>query len=189
MNSLSVTRIHYESIIVFAYLLLKNDRFREFTINSLSIALIHFECTIYFAKTISIFIFVINSLWIHYQLRASTMYPLSFSRFYHPLRKFCMNSLLFSRIHFEFTIFFANSLWIHYLFREYTTNSLSLSRNNYEFTISSLESLWIIYFFPIPLFFSIDTNHFEFIISYELNMDPWCFSWNHFELSITYANL
>jgi len=54
-----------------------------------------------------------------------------------------MNSLSFSWIHYEFTIFSQ----IHYLFGEVTMNKLSFSQIHYEFTIFFANSLWINYLF------------------------------------------
>ena len=52
------------------------------------------------------------------------------------LREITINSLYYSQINYDFTIFFSNnffknSLWIHYLFREFTMISLSFSRTHY----------------------------------------------------------
>ena len=102
---------------------------------------------------------------------------LSLSRIYFGFffREFSIDSLFFSWIHYQFTIFsrthyesfnfsridpeftisFANSLSIHYLFRESTMNSLCFreltmnplifSRIHFEFTIFFVFTLWIHY--------------------------------------------
>jgi len=109
-NSLSVSRIHFESTIflekplwiryetilksLWIHYLLSDFSLDSlsFFANTLSVLRINLESTIFSAKP----------LWIRYE--------------------FAMKSLW---NHFEFTICFAISLWIHYLFREFTLNPLS----------------------------------------------------------------
>ena len=80
------------------------------------------------------------------------MYSLSVSKslcIYYLFRELTMNSLLFLRIHFEFTIYFANSLRIYYHIYEFTiffSDSLSIHYLFREFTIFFANSLWIYYF-------------------------------------------
>ena len=91
-------------------------------------------------------------------------YILSVSRLHFIFREFTIDSLFYSRIHFESSIFFrelsmnslslsrinynnliviAKLLWILYLFCEFTLNSLSFLRINYEVTIIFVNKLWI----------------------------------------------
>ena len=149
MNSLPLTRLHNESIIVFPNSLWRihvffienspwrNSLFRKITINSMS-------------RT-------------YYLFRGITMNPVICQR-----SIFYPNSLSFSQIYYlfrEFTISVANLLRIHNFFREFTFNSLSVtpyhygyiifrqlimfpwcfSRNQYRFIISLIELLWIHY--------------------------------------------
>ena len=51
-------------------------------------------------------------------------------------------SITFSRINYEFTIFFAKIIWKHYLFREFTMDLLFFMRIHYEFTICFVNSLY-----------------------------------------------
>ena len=77
--SLYVTQIHYESIFFFANLLRIHRLFCEFTMNLLSFSWIDYGYTIFPA----------NSLWIHYLFG-----------------EFTMNSLSVLWIHYKFTFFF-----------------------------------------------------------------------------------
>ena len=118
------------------------------TFNSLSFSRIHFELTIYFANSLSLHSllreFISDSLSgsrIRYLFRAFTIFfadQLSISRIHFHftmnsllLCDFTSNSLYFSRIHFQFNMFFrdvtSNSLY----FREF----LIFSRIYFEFTI------------------------------------------------------
>ena len=117
------------------------------------------------------FMLYVNSLWSHYFF-LQNHYELTFIfQFMFTIIFFCwftMDSLSFSRIHYEimkslsvswinnwFIMFLANSLWIHYLSREYTINALSVSRlynlfceyTNNPLFVSTANSLWIHYFF------------------------------------------
>ena len=132
MNLLSFPWIHYllrEYTLVSLFSanwLWINYTFREFAMNSLSIWRIHYEFTWSFAKL----------PWIHYLFRENTMNSLSvwllhyeftmFSRLNYELTLCSRNSLSFTLIYNEFTIYFANSLWIHCLFLEFTMNPLSI---------------------------------------------------------------
>ena len=117
-----------------------------------------------------------------------------------------MGPLLFSRIHFEFTIFPANTLKILNIFSKLTMNSLYLNANsllwiNYQFsnlnmkpiswnnhvlTLFVVNSLWIHYVFPDSLWI-----HYYFANSlkaiylcHELSI-----SRSDYELTICVANL
>jgi len=107
MNSLSVSRIHFESK-VFRQTLWINFLLRDITMNELSISWFYYEYTICLA----------NLLWIYYLLREYTK-----------------NSLSASRFHYEYTICLSNSPWIHYFFRDINMNSLSTSRFLFEFIL------------------------------------------------------
>ena len=110
--------------------------FHEFSMSSLSASLFHFEFTIFFSK----------SLWIHYLFRKLTFHylwnfslnSLYFSRIHLEstlFRKITMDSLSPSQFHYEVTIFFTNSIWIHYFIPKITMNTLFFSRNQYLITI------------------------------------------------------
>ena len=115
-----------------------NNLFRDNTINSLSVSWIHYEFTIYFANILwfhyflridyEFTIFFANSLWIHYLSGGFTINLLGLSRRYHEFTIFFVkipwihylfgyntmnspsfsNSLSFTFIYNEFTIYFAN---------------------------------------------------------------------------------
>ena len=79
------------------------------------------------------------------------------------IREYAVNSLSFSRLYFEFIIFFAKILWIHFLFCEYTLNPWSFFKT----------SLWIHYLFRefrmkslffAKIYFEFMIFHYEFII-------------------------
>ena len=75
-----------------------------------------------------------------------------------PIRCFLrihFNSLSYSRIHFQFTIYFANLDSIHDFFRETTSNSLSFYRIHFQFTIYFANSL---------------SFHFQFTIFFEISL-------------------
>ena len=110
MNSLSVTRIHYESIFLFTNLLWFHCQIREFTINSLSVTQIRY----------GFIIFVADWLWIDY--REFTMNNFLFCEFtYHFLcihnlfRELTMYSLSVTRIYYGFITYFPNSLRISFI--------------------------------------------------------------------------
>ena len=65
-------------------------------------------------------------------------------------REITLNSLSFSRFHFEITIF-PKSLWIHYRSREINMNSLSASPFHYLFTVYFSYSPLIHFFRQITL--------------------------------------
>ena len=118
MNSLSLSRIHLESMfhyeftICFAYFLWIHHLLRDFTMNLLYISGIHFEYTICFAYF----------LWIHH---------------------LTINLLSFSRNHCEFTFFFENPLLMKYLFRDISLNSLFVWVIHYRIAVCFLNSLYI----------------------------------------------
>ena len=105
-------------IFCFANRLLIHHRFAKFTMNPLLFSRTHYKSTAYFA----------NLLWIHHLFPEFTMDPLFFTHclwyqcfanslsINHLFRELTVNSLSFSpsfsRIHYEFTIYFRNSLWI-----------------------------------------------------------------------------
>ena len=89
-NSLYITLINHEIIIVLTTQLFIDFLFQEFTI--------------YFA----------NILWAHYLLRKSTIFLPN----QHVYIIFLENSQKISRIHYEFTVCFGNSPCIDYRFRE-----------------------------------------------------------------------
>ena len=62
------------------------------------------------------------------------------------LRTFTMESLPFSRIHYEFITFFANSLCILYPSREFTMDTISVTQIHNEFIIFSGNLGFIIFF-------------------------------------------
>ena len=126
-NSLSVTRVHFESTIWFGKPLwirfeITMKRFwnhyeiaiflaifplRDFTMNSLSVSRIHLESTFspnQYERTICFAI----PLWIHYHYCGFTMNTLLFSRIEFLFREFRMNSLPVPRLLFQFTICFGN---------------------------------------------------------------------------------
>ena len=128
-NTLFSSRIHFEFTTFFANLLLNPDLFVnspkihikihiefKFTSNSPSILEINFDFAIIFS----------NSHWIHYQLsRIHIEFTIFFAntiRIHYLFHELMLNSLSYSRFHFEFTIF--ELLWISYLFHELTSNSL-----------------------------------------------------------------
>ena len=114
MNWLSLSRSHYESIIVFPSIIASlwiRYLFVEFDIDSLSVTRIHYG-SISFTRTHNEFtIKYSNSVWVRYLFR-----------------EIPINSLSSSWIGFDFTIKFANSLWILYQLREFTINPLSFLR-------------------------------------------------------------
>ena len=141
MDSLSVTGIHYESIIVLAYSssvtqihnLFHNMNsqyfcpnryqpiiFREFNLNLLSLS--RFCYSLSFRENVKNLLFFTNLLWIYDQSCEFTTNPLSFRRINKELTK--------------------NSLWIHYLIRGFIKFTIFI-RNQYELYI----------FFSISQFF------------------------------------
>jgi len=118
--------------------------------------------------------FIINSLnkWlIHNSLihNEFTLHPVPFSRVHYEFTIYFANSsestpfLVYSRelfwINYEFTTIFANSSWIHYLLREITKNSLFVSQIDFESTIFSVYLLLIREFLTNSLSVS-QWNHF-----------------------------
>ena len=137
LNSLSISRIHYEFIIHYLFCKLTLNqlsftfslsreftitslffyrmkyRFREITIHSLSLSLIRLESTIVSAKSLKIPFFA-NSLWIHFRFRQITSNSLIFRSetqwIVNIFRIITMNLLSLSLIHIKFIILFAKSL-------------------------------------------------------------------------------
>ena len=134
----------------------------------LSIPQFDYEVTINFIIGFEFPIYFANWLWIdytrfdyHYLLREFTTHTLirdmamtSLSIFWFDyefiiylaiwlwnqcaFNEISMNALSFSKIYFEFNMFFANLLyWFLYLFRFLTMNPLSISWFDYEYTIQS----------------------------------------------------
>ena len=117
LNSLSVSRIHYGSIFVFANSLWICYLFRYLTFNSLSISWNNYLFTIFSA----------NSLLIHYLSNEFSIDFFSFSRSKSDLiffRVITINSLSYPRIHSDSTFVLAYILWFHYRFRQLTLYSL-----------------------------------------------------------------
>ena len=191
-NSLSVSRIHLGSTILFAKSLWIHYLFHELSMNFLSAPRFLFESTFFFANSLSFTrihlesfllprsrdkftIFFAISLWIHYLFRQLTKNLLWI---YYLLRDFTKNLSSFSRILYLFREFFMNSLSslnshsfsrIHYLFREFTLNSLSFLRNHDEFINRFILSLWIKYLLR------------------DFTMNRLSFSWFHYEFTIYFA--
>ena len=85
--------------------------------------------------------FTMELLWNRYEISWNSLFCFAiFLRIHYLLwilfifREFTLNSLSYSRNHYENTIFFAISLRIRCLFRDFTMDSLSFSRNHCEFT-------------------------------------------------------
>ena len=131
INSLSFSRIHYESTI-----------FCDFIILSTIFLRFHYKSIIFF----------VNSLWIHYRFGDFTMDSQSLLRFRHDFLSrynflsffsrcyqvsyclFCdsaINSLHLPRIHFDVTLMIANKLWLYYDYDQFILNSLSFSGTLY----------------------------------------------------------
>ena len=141
--------------------------------DSLSASRYHYEHTIYFMITI-----------------------LSASRFYYEFAmdtiniKFTLNSLSYSRNHYDYTILDPKSIWIHYLLRQVTLNRHFLG----EITLNSL-SFWEITINPL----SASQFSFEFTIFFaislwshylirEITMNSRFFSRFHYKFTIFFAN-
>ena len=164
MNSQSNLRYCYEFTIklliqlwihyLFNLLTVKLLCFRKFTMNLimnlLSNSWFDYEFIIYFA----IWLWIHDCLHYRHFFRSWNNYELTINFaiwlwFICLLNEIIMNSLYFSQIYFEITMFLANSPWIHhlfanslwaqYLFRDLTINHLffckSFSRILNEFTI------------------------------------------------------
>ena len=154
MFSLSFSLIFCEFIICFAKSLLIHYIFREFTMDPLSFLCFYYGVTIFLAESLWIhFMFRDHSLEVHHLLRKSPINSPGVSGLYYEFT-FCFKitmylllvsridySLLFLRIHFEFTIVFAKSLRIYYHIYEFTMNSLSFSRIHFQFAICFANSL------------------------------------------------
>ena len=145
MNSLFITRNHYDFIFFFANLLWIHFLFHEFIMKSL------YCSRNYYAKLLFTFKFA-KALWLNLIFDDFTMNSLSFSRIYYEFIFLFLKSLFFHflfgyeslvfllsynsfafcfGIHYEFPIL----LWIHLIFSDFTINSLSLSQMYYKFTI------------------------------------------------------
>ena len=163
MDPLSFLRTHHKSLSVsriyngFIYYLRIHSEINIFLADSLLIHYLFCDFTNCFALL----------LWIHYLSFKFNLNSLFISGLYKKIhylfREFCLTSqsfprihfeiIIFSRIYFEFTIYFSHWLYqlakilrIHYLFNEFTMTSLSLSWNHYDFTIKS-SLLWFQYLF------------------------------------------
>ena len=155
MNSLSIFRFDYEFIIYFAIWLW-----------------IHFCLRMFYR-------FFFRS-WNNYELTIYFAIPLWINCLFNEI---IMNSLSFSQIHFEFTMFLANSPWIHHLFanslwaqsffRDLTTNSSSFRKLtlNSRFSLNSL---------------SFSRIHNEFIMFFRLNYDAPSISLFAYESTINF---
>ena len=78
------------------------------------------------------------TIWIHDTFCSLALNPVSFSRIHYEstlFRKFSINSLPVSPLHFEYSIFFANLLWIRFLFCEFAMDSLFNTRIHFEYLI------------------------------------------------------
>ena len=82
--------------------------------NSLSFSQTLYKYNIFFAyslRFLNLFReFTINPLWIHSLFRKVTINSLSFSRICYDF------TIFFSQIHYKFTLCFANLLWFHFFF-------------------------------------------------------------------------
>ena len=186
--------------------------------NSLSIPKIHYEFTVSYLLRLWIHYLFANSLWLHYHISNLTMKILSRNNYEFTLfsTKFTLNSLCFSRIHYEFiiisrihsklAIYFAIQFTIHFLF---TFHCLSISRSDDELTICLANLLWTHnlifdiamnslsnYLFNYEFtFFS--RNNYEFTISsihqqwvfYAFANSLWIWSWIHYQFSDLTMNL
>ena len=151
---------------------------REFTMTLPSISRMHYNS--------------VNTLWIHYE-------SFTFERDHYLL--FTTNSLSYSRIKYQFTVF-AKTLWIPYLLREFTMNllrvsrftmnSLSFSQNNYKLTICFAILIRIHLMFPAFTMNSVGVSriYFQFNIYFanslwirfvfrESTLDLLSISWIH----------
>ena len=149
LSSVSLSRIHYQSINFFAKSLFIHYHFREFTMASLINRVLTLNLLFLSRIHYGFFIFIANSLSIHYLFGKFTMYQYFWRTFFEFIFSFA-NSL---GIHY----FFANSLWIYYLFREFTIvplidrvftlNLLSRSRIHYGFiNLSRIDPEFTIFF-------------------------------------------
>ena len=129
----------------------------EFPINPLSVSRIHFLFRgfnlnlLFLRENYKFTICFTNNLWIIYIICKFTMNPDESTIFY---RKFNMNTLSISQIHYEYNICFAN----HFLFWKFTINTKTVAQIHYfsaipvgihhlfrEFTIRFANFLWIHY--------------------------------------------
>ena len=140
INSLSVTRIHFEfifyladSLLILFQLLIY--QLRELTMNSLSVARFHYALIPFFA----------NSLSIYHLIPEFTMNWLLIKRIHYRLITYFTVSYkctIFSPIRCDFTIKYANSIWILYRLNDFTMNWFSR-----EFTLNPVSVMWFIIFF------------------------------------------
>ena len=172
IDSLSVTRIHHESIIVSAYCLSVTQIYYDFMITLSSLLISRIKYSLSFSRNQNEFTFCYaKSVWIQYLCPELTINGLFFS----PI---AMYPVPFSWNNDKFTIFFAktpstitfveNQLWYYSLLRVFTINTSSFSR----FIICIAYSLWIHYLFP--------KIHSEFIIHY-FNIFFVKILWIHFQ--------
>ena len=92
----------------------------------LSVPQLHHEFTVFFAVRLWINYLFANSLWIDYEFTLNILIRLCI---YYRFDEIIMNSLWFTQIHFEFTIYSS-------FFREFTMRLLSIPRFEYEVTIN-----------------------------------------------------
>ena len=141
--------------------------------------------------------FPLNQLWIYYLLRISTINSQFYSRIHYEFIIFFFNSFwiqykftIFTRIYYEFTIFFANPLWFHNLFREFVMNSLSLPRIYYDFTILTQTHYEFSFFSWICYELTILRAKTPWIhnLHREFRMNPLYFSRINYEFTRFFAN-
>ena len=177
---------NYELTINFAIWLWFNCLLNEIIMNSLSFSQIYFEITMFLANSPWIHHLFANSVWAQYLFRDLTTNS-SFFRKLTLNSRFPLNSLSFSRIHNEFTIFCDFTMKLH-LFRFLRKNPLSISWFDYQRIIRSLyyeltkvppNIRWIRYLFKFTMdLLSLSLLDYEFTI----------FSQIHFELTMFLAN-
>ena len=115
LNRLSISWIHYLSIIFFSWMDQLCSDIISFAI-SLIVSRHYYEFAMCF----------VNKRWIHYLIGDFTYW----------FREFTMRTLFFCQHYF-----FANFLWTHWLFREFIMDLLSFSQIYYECIICSKKSL------------------------------------------------
>ena len=161
MNSLSISPIYYAFTIYFENLVRIYLMFPEFTIDSVDFSRIYFEFTIECANSLwnsLVFrLYTLNSLLNHLILHEFAMNLLvvwrftmnlpSFSRINYEYTLFFAKSLSFSRIYHVLTLFIADSVRIHFAVIFGFANSLYMSSKYHEFTVCFANPLWISYLF------------------------------------------
>ena len=112
--------------------------------NTLTVSWTHYGFIVFSANSLWIRYLFANSLWIHHLFADSLRIYYQLLWIHYLFHELTIDSLSFSRKHYQFIIFVVNKLWIHfhfvnspliyYLFRENTIDSLS----HYKLTIDSL---------------------------------------------------